>query len=188
MMNEGEHPMCANKTVNASMYGGVPGHTTLDPVFIREMEYELTRLTRQPLVHFDNDAKSCYDRIPCFLANVASQKYGLNAKVCTVQGKTLRHAKYYLKTMFGLSDEHVSHTQEAPWFGTGQGSGNSPMYWLVISSTLFDIFQQKCTGGATYQSPDKTMTMQLFQSAFVDDVINRTNANWEAPNPKCRSC
>ena len=75
--------MCNTKTVNASLYGGVPGHTTLDPVFIREMEYEVTRLTRQPLVHFDNDAKSCYDRIPCFLANVASQKYGMNAKVCT---------------------------------------------------------------------------------------------------------
>ena len=48
--------MCDTNTINPSLYGGVPGHTTLDPVFIREMEYELTRLIRQPLVHFDNDA------------------------------------------------------------------------------------------------------------------------------------
>ena len=38
------HRMCDNNNINPSLYGGVPGHTTLDPVFIREMEYELTRL------------------------------------------------------------------------------------------------------------------------------------------------
>jgi hypothetical protein len=27
----------------------------------------------------------------------------------------------------------VNLTRETPWFGTGQGSGNSPMYWLPIS-------------------------------------------------------
>lgn len=177
------HRMCDSDMVNPSLYGGVPGKTTLDPVFIREMEYELCRLIRHPVVHFDNDAMSCYDRIPCFLANVASRKYGMNAKVCVVQGMTLRQAKYYLKTKFGLSDEYVSHTQEMPWFGTGQGSGNSPMYWLVISSTLFDAYQQRCTGGATYHSADKSMTLQLHQLGFVDDVMNRTNHSWETPDP-----
>ena len=96
----------------------------------------------------------------------------MNTKVCVVQGATLRQAKYYLKTNLGISPEHVSHTQEAPWFGTGQGSGNSPMYCLVISNTLFDIFQAKSTGGATYQSPDISMTLRLFQLGFVDDVMN----------------
>ena len=176
--------MCDNSMINESCYGGVPGKTTLDPVFIREMEYEISRLIRHPLIHFDNDALSCYDRIPCWLANVTSRKYGMNAKVCVVQGMTLRQAKYYLKTKFGLSEEYVSHTQEMPWFGTGQGSGNSPMYWLVISSTLFDIYQQKCTGGATYQSADKSMTLHLRQLGFVDDVMNRTNWSWDVEDPQ----
>ena len=177
------HRVCDLNMINQGCYGSMPGRTTLDPVFIREMEYELCRLVRQPMVHFDNDAKSCYDRIPCFLANVASRKYGMHHKVCTVQGKTLREAKYYLKTKFGLSDEHVSHTSKMPWFGTGQGSGNSPMYWLVISSTLFDVYQQKATGGATYQSPDGTLTMQIYQLGFVDDVMNRTSMPWDTTTP-----
>ena len=178
------HRLCDEQLVNPSCYGGVPGKTTHDPVFIREMEYELCRLLRRPMIHFDNDAKSCYDRIPCFLANVASRKYGMSAKVCIVQGKTLREAKYYLKTKFKLTDEYVSHTLEMPWFGTGQGSGNSPMYWLVISSTLFDIYEKHASGGAVYQSPDRSMSMKLLQLGFVDDVMNRTAQSWETANPE----
>lgn len=142
------------------------------------MEYEIVRLTRHPLVHFDNDATSCYDRIPCFLANVVSRKYGQSAKVCMVQGGTLQKAKYYLKTKFGISEEYVQHTQESPWFGTGQGSGNSPMYWLLISSTLYDIFTKEVTRGATYESPDHKIQIKLTQLGFVDDVNNRTNLQW----------
>ena len=57
------------------------------------------------------------------------------------------------------------------------------MYWLIISSTLFDIYQEKSTGGATYESPDKQMTLTLYQLGFVDDVMNRTNLSWEVEDP-----
>ena len=146
----------------------------LDAVFLRELEYELARLTRKLLIHFDNDATSCYDRIACFLANVASRKYGMHRKVCIVQGKTLQHAKYHLKTKLGISEEYIMHSQEFPWFGTGQGSGNSPAVWLFICSTLFDIYETKATG-ATYESPDKTMTTTIHILGFVDDTRNSTN-------------
>ena len=175
--------MCDNQLINGSLYGGVPGHTTGDPLFIREMEYELCRLIRYPVIHFDNDAQSCYDRIPCFLANVTSRKNGMHKRVVIVQGKTLKEAKYILKTKFGLSEEQVSHTVACPWFGTGQGSGNSPLYWLEISSDLFDIYQAKAIGGATYQSPDGTMILVIFQLGYVDDVMNRTNVPLEVQDP-----
>ena len=57
------------------------------------------------------------------------------------------------------------------------------MHWLVISSTLFDIHQEKCTGGAVYESPDKTLNIKLTQLGFVDDVVNRTNLPFSEPNP-----
>jgi hypothetical protein len=172
------HKVVDTGALNPACYGTTPGKSSLDPVFIKEMEYEIVRLTRQPLIHFDNDATSCYDRIPCFLANLASRKYGQAAKVCMVQGKTLQAAQYYLKTKFGISEESVRHTREAPWFGTGQGSGNSPMYWLLISSTLYDIYATQVTRGAKYETPDKQLTVTLTQLGFVDDVNNRTNIPW----------
>ena len=168
------HHVCDNGLINPACYGTMPGHSSLDPVFIKEMEYEISRLTRRPLVHFDNDATSCYDRIPCFLANLASRKYGMHKKVCIVQAKTLEQAKYYLRTKFGISAEYAEHTQECPWFGTGQGSGNSPFYWLLISSTLYDLYCSKTTGGAHYASPDKQLHITIHLLGFVDDVNNRT--------------
>jgi hypothetical protein len=97
------HHVVDKGTLNPVCYGTTPGKSPHDPVFIKEMEYEIVRLTRQPLVHFDNDATSCYDRIPCFLANLASRKYGQAANVCMVQGGTLQKAKNFLKTKFGIS-------------------------------------------------------------------------------------
>ena len=169
------HQAFKRKLINKACYGTMPGCSSLGPVFIKELEYEITRLTRSLLVHFDNDATSCYDRIPCFLANLASRKNGLHKAVCVVQAETLKHAKYYLKTKFGISSEYAKHTKQCPWFGTGQGSGNSPFYWLFISSTLYDLYCEKSTGGATYVSWDKEHSMKLHLLGFVDDVNNRTN-------------
>ena len=172
------HHICDNNLVNPACYGTMPGHSSLDPVFVRELEYEITRFTRRPLVHFDNDATSCYDRIPCFLANLASRKYGMHKNVCIVQARTLEHAKYYLRTKLGISKEYAQHTRECPWFGTGQGSGNSPFYWLLISSTLYDLYCSRTegtAGGATYVSPDKSLQTTIHLLGFVDDVNNRTN-------------
>ena len=168
------HHVCDRNLVNSACYGTMPGRSSMDPVFVRELEYEIARMTRRPLIHFDNDATSCYDRIPCFLANLASRKYGLDKNVCIVQARTLAGAKYYLRTKLGISEEYAEHTLECPWFGTGQGSGNSPFYWLLISSTLYDLYCSKTTGGAHYVSPDGSLHTKIHLLGFVDDVNNRT--------------
>ena len=102
----------------------------------------------------------------------------MDKKVCIVQARTLEQAKYYLRTKLGISKDYAEHTQECPWFGTGQGSGNSPFYWLLISSTLYDLYCSRTegtTGGATYVSPDKSLSTTIYLLGFVDDVNNRTN-------------
>ena len=101
------HHATSRGLINDGCYGSQPGKEATDALFIREMEYELSRLTRKASLHFDNDATSCYGRIPCFLANLASRKYGMHQKICVVQGRTLGEAKYYLKTKYGISDDYI---------------------------------------------------------------------------------
>ena len=146
------HHACSQSNINPGCYGSQPGKEAMDALVIRELEYEMSWLTRKPCIHFDNDATSCYDRIPCFLANLASRKYEMNKKICIVQGKTLEEAKYHLKTKLGISDNFIQHSQAYPIYGTGQGSGNSPTYWLFISSTLFDMYDRMATG-SNMQTP-----------------------------------
>ena len=76
------HHICDHDLVNPACCGTMPGHSSLDPVFVRELECEMCRLTRTPLVHFENDATSCCSRTPCFLANLASRKCGMDKRVC----------------------------------------------------------------------------------------------------------
>ena len=95
--------------------------------------------------------------------------------VCIVQGKTLEESRYHLKTKFGVSDKFIQHSKAYPLFGTGQGSGNSPAYWLFVSSTLFDMYNSKARG-SMYQSPDKTISVQVKAIEFVDDVRTSVNA------------
>lgn len=173
---------CNNGMVNASNFGSQPGKEAIDAVFVKELELELSKMTRTQLLHFDNDATSCYDRIPCFLANVVSRKYGMNRKVCIVQGNTLAQARYHLKTRLGVSEDYVTHTFECPWFGTGQGSGNSPMVWLFICSTLFDI-NDKISTGALWASPDGSWKVNVLAIGFVDDVRNSSNQFGQHPQP-----
>ena len=163
------HFACDNQFINPSHFGSVPGKEALDAVFLREMEYEITRLTRKPLIHFDNDATSCYDRINVCIANVVSRKFGQHRKVCIVEGRTLAEAWYHLKTKLEVSEEFVTHCRLHPWFGNGQGAGDSPAKWLVLGSTLFDEYEVRATG-SLYESPNGTWSLQLFLIGFVDDI------------------
>ena len=169
------HHAVQSNLINEGCYGSQPGKEATDALYVRELEYEISHLTRKASLHFNNNATLCYDRIPCFLANLASRKYGMNQKICVVQGKTLEETKYYLKTKFGVSEDFINHSIVHPLFGTGQGSGNSPTYWLFISSTLFDIYDSKAHG-STYQTPDKTITVDVKAVGFVDDVRTSINA------------
>jgi hypothetical protein len=168
------HHACHHCLINPSQYGSQPGKEAPDPAFLRILEYETARLTCKPVIHFDNNATSCYDRIPCFLANVASRKYGMHCKVCIVQGRALQEARYHLKTKLGISKSFIKHSTQFPWFGTGQGSGNSPMVWLFICSTLFDTYEEHAHG-STYESPDRAIKQAIKIVGFVDDTRNSTN-------------
>ena len=121
----------------------------------KKHENEIIRATLNALSRFDNDATSCYD-----LANLCSRRLGQNKHVCLVQGQTLEEARYHLKTQKGISETFVQHCTLYPWHGTGQGSGNSPVYWLVICDVLFNCYDE-LAHGATFETPDKSRTITL---------------------------
>ena len=53
----------------------------------------------------------------------------------------------------------------------GQDAGDSPMKWLVLSSTLLDEYDTWATG-ALYKSPNGSWSIQLFLVGFVDNARN----------------
>ena len=163
-----------NSLLNDSLYGARPGRTAHDPVGIEETVAEITRLSRKPCIKNAEDATACYDRILPGLGNLASRCHGLHRLVAIVQGATLEEVHYHLKTSLGITEDNYKHCDIHPIYGTGQGSGNSPTVWLVISSVLFNCYETKAHG-ALFESPDRSVSLMIYRVGFVDDTCGYVN-------------
>jgi hypothetical protein len=164
----------AFRELNERQFGSRPRRNAVDPVFIEEMQFEISRASRKILVQTNYDATSCYDRIIPNLAMLVSRKNGVPKLTTQSNSKTLEQAEYRIRTDLGVSPSDYTHSTEYPIHGTGQGSGNSPMIWCFLSSLLFDCFDDLAYA-ATYCHPDRSHTMELGMVGFVDDSNGQTN-------------
>ena len=155
-------------------FGSRPHRNAIDPVFLEELQLEVSRITRQEVAQTNYDATACNDRIVPNLAMLASRKFGVPSAVAHSNASTLQQARYHIRTDLGLSEEGYQHQDTAPIFGTGQGSGNSPAIWCFLSSVLYDCYDEVAIP-ATYCSPDRSGSFQIGMIGFVDDSNGQTN-------------
>eukprot|EP00980_Cylindrotheca_fusiformis_P016559 scaffold4965_cov87-Cylindrotheca_fusiformis.AAC.1 len=160
--------------INDSQYGGRHGHEAAYLPYAEELKYDLCRLSRKPLVNFDNDAQSCYDRIIPSVASLLGRYHGLHPNITNMHADLLQNATFQVKTSLGVSTESYQHSSQFPIYGTGQGSTNSPIIWSMISSKLFDIHHQQAHG-ASFCTPDRSICVQESAFGFVDDTTCQTN-------------
>ena len=128
--------------LNDGQYGSRSKRCATDPVLIEELQCEISRATRKPVVLTNYYATACYDRIIPNIGMLASQKYGVPPMVTKMNATTLYQAEYKVRTELGLAPTGYRHEPDHPIYGTGQGSANSPAIWCFLSSTLFDCYDQ----------------------------------------------
>jgi hypothetical protein len=114
-------------TIHPGQHGGRPGHKATTLTFMEELKRDIAYSSLKHLITFDSDAASCYDRIIPALAALIGRKYGHHHRIIVVNAKTLKEAQFHLKMALGISEEFYSHCDAYPIYGTGQGSGNSPV-------------------------------------------------------------
>jgi hypothetical protein len=151
--------------------GSRPGRTAIDIANRKALTSFYTRLTKTGLGTFDNDAKSCYDRI---IAPIASRALGMPEVACSIHGQTLAKMKHYIKTAQGTSASYYSNDHEGPLFGSGQGSGGSPPLWLITWVALSNALNSVMTG-MSFCSPDPSNSTARNNDAFVDDTTGGVN-------------
>ena len=168
--------------INPGQYGGRPGYEATSMALLEELRLEVSYLTRRTLLTFDNDAASCYDRIVINLASLVNRKNGLHKEITQLHGHILQRTEYQIKTAMGVSEASYRNDPSRPLYGTGQGAGNSPAIWLLISSLLFDAYDEKANG-ASFRTQDGTITVHMGLSGFVDDTTTVTNKFWPQSEP-----
>ena len=92
--------------------------------------------------------------------------------------EVLEETKYHVKIGNQVTAKYYCNTPTTPLYGTGQGSGNSPFTWKLISSELVHLYSQLAKG-VTYQDPDNLIQSKMFMTAYVNNVnahLSHTNS------------
>ncbi len=156
-------------------FGSRPRRNARDPVMWEELQFEASRASRKVFLQLNYyDATACYDRVVPNLAALTSQQHGVQRQVALTNARTLQNASYHIRTEMGLSDTSYVHAEESPIYGTGQGSGNSPMIWCFLSSVLYQCYDTKAYA-ATYSNPDGSNGVLLSMIGFVDNSNRQGN-------------
>ncbi|KAI2499304.1 hypothetical protein MHU86_15148 [Fragilaria crotonensis] len=171
---EAMHRAEDSNALNDGQYGSRSGRCAPDPVFIEELQCEISRATRKPVILTNYDATACYDRIIPNLGMLASRKYGVPLEVTKSNATTLHKAEYRVRTELGLAATGYKHEDAFPIYGTGQGSANSPGIWCMLSSALLDGYDQVATP-AKYTGSETAEEVSVGMISFVDDCNGQTN-------------
>jgi Reverse transcriptase (RNA-dependent DNA polymerase) len=146
--------------------GSRPGKMCQDVVIFKHMWYSVLRLARSDGITFNNDAKSCFDRIVLSAASLVLQRLGLSGEVMELFIKTLSKVGYFAKTYYGLSTMPYKETKAHGIHGPGQGGRASP----AISCILLQCMRENSVG-ANITSPQGHQQQQV-SSGFVDDITH----------------
>jgi hypothetical protein len=158
-----------SNALNDQQHGSRPRRMTKDALFLSGLEKDLIRQTKSNSAHMDNDATGCYDRIVTSVGMMASRRLGMTAHATRCQAATLRQMKYSVKHAFGTSTLHYTGSDDAPLFGTGQGSGASPAIWLGVV-VILRISSEDNIPGLAFSDPWNDFSEQWRVGAFVDDT------------------
>jgi hypothetical protein len=140
---------------NNNQHGSRRNRTSLDPVYLQVISMDLCRLLKLNIASFDNDAtRACYDRIIVALGMLAARRIGMPANAMRTRATALKLMKYFVKTVYGISELNYHGTPFEPLFGTGQGSGASPAVWLTLVVLLLNCLDTLIKSRTNFQSPD----------------------------------
>jgi hypothetical protein len=142
---------------------------------LKRLSYNLSRVLRTNMGTFDNDAKSCYDRIINGLAMLAARRLGMPTTTIATHAGVLSQMKYTVKTTFGISDAFIASSGSSVLYGTGQGSGASLAIWLTLSTILLSSLQALTIRGMVFQNPSGSIQAERHSDSFVDDTQNGIN-------------
>jgi len=74
-----------------------------------------------------------------------------------------------VKHAHGVSTRYNTFTQESPWYGAGQGLGDTAPHWVVQANSLISAYHTIATLWVV-TSPDKSSKLKQGFDAFVDDT------------------
>lgn len=157
-----------HKTIATEQSGGRPNRSAIDEATKTVMLYETCRLQRRTGGIMYNDAKACFDRIIENISNISCMREGLPIEIAKLHNQTFKNIKYYIKHRGGIGEKPNQHSDEDPFYGVGQGSGDAGTRWGLISDCIIWAYN-KLSSDAKITGPISKLTINEKCQLFVDD-------------------
>jgi len=113
--------------------------------------------------------KACFDQMLEAPNNLACLQHRANLQYVKLHAQTQCKVRYHLKHKYGISKGFNSHSKTQPWYGMGQGAGDTSNWWVIGSDSMADAYQAN-TNGWTIKSPVPTKSIKFTLKAFFDNV------------------
>jgi len=174
--NSGKH-----KIIHDSQGGSWAGCSAIDLACKKIATFDIIQIARQIVAEISNDAANCFDWMIEVCQNLSCHQRGANINSLKLHTQTilLLHS-YHVKHAFGISTEYNTHSDEHPWYGTGQGAGNMAHQWVVLANSLILAYLSQADPW-NLTSPDQKISLTQGFDAFMDDTamtITAANHQW----------
>ncbi len=116
--------------------GSRTGRSAIDLAITKVLSYEVANILRLRVIIVDNDATACFDQMIKAPNNLACLQHGADLKYIQLHAQTQRELWYHLKHKYGISTTFNSHTIEQPWYGMGQGAGDTSNRWVIGTDSM----------------------------------------------------
>jgi hypothetical protein len=167
---------CKQKTVRTEQSRGRPGKSAAHSATNATITNEIIRLQKLTGATLYNNATACFDRIVENISNATLMREGLDSKIAKLHDQTLTNAKYYIKTKNGICTSPNGYGLPKPFYGTGQGAGDSMSRWGLLSNLFIRLCKYQEKSHSIFSSITKQKIMSLI-SAYVDDSYSIMIAN-----------
>ncbi len=149
--------------------GGRHGRSAIDLACKKVAAYDYITITRTTAANFEYDLKQCFDNMNEVCTNLSCLQHGADPRYIRLHAQTQSQQRYHVKHAYGISKHYNQHSDEHPWYGAGQGTGDAAPRWVVLSNSLINAYHAEA-GVWHLPDPISTKSVPMGIDAYMDDT------------------
>jgi len=158
-----------NKQLTPYQGGGRHGRSAIDLACKKVATYEYITINRITAANFEYDLKQCFDNMNEVCANLSCLQHGADPRYIRLHAQTQQLQRYHVKHAYGISSRYNQHSEQHPWYGAGQGTGDAASRWVVQSHSLITAYHAEAHLWHL-PTPTSTDTVCMGIDAYMDDT------------------
>jgi len=127
------------KTVN-NQGGGWQGRSAIKLTCKNVISFDFICTTRTEAINIENDAEACFNLMVEACHSLSCLCYGADPAYVKLHAQTQCTTQYHVKHSHGISKDYNSYSIDNPWYGTGQGTADAAICWIILSCCLIRAY------------------------------------------------